>query len=141
MTFFFDANIGDFMVRGLRGFGEDVCHLTEHFPADTIDPVWLQFVGQHGMWLVSRDKRIRRRPAELQALTRYQVGAFFLVGKEMGKWAQIGQIVHAWPRITEAAATTKAPFAFRVDRYGHDVSRLPLPRARNPQARHPASVQ
>jgi len=127
MTFFFDTNIGDFMVHGLRGFGEDVSHLTEHFAPDTVDSVWLEFIGKSGMFLITRDKRIRRRPAELAALKRFRVGAFFLIGKEMGKWAQIEQVVHAWPRIKDAATRTAVPFAYRVDRYGANVLQVQLP--------------
>ena len=126
MTFFFDNNIGDFMVHGLRGFGEDVCHLTEHFPAETPDQTWLTFIGQKGMFLVTRDKRIRRRPRELDALKRHKVGAFFLVGKAMGRWAQVEQIVRAWPKIKDAAASTTPPFAFRVDRHGNGLEQLPI---------------
>jgi hypothetical protein len=126
MKFFFDNNIGDFMVFGLRGFGENVCHLTEHFAADTADEAWLEFVGQNEFFLLTRDKRIRRRPLELDSLKRHRVGAFILVGKQMGRWAQIEQVVHAWPKILETAASTSPPFAFRVDRYGSSLSKLSL---------------
>jgi len=127
MTFFFDNNIGQFMVLGLRGFGEDVYHLTDHFPPDTRDEVWLRFVGDQRMALVTRDKRIRRRPLEVDAIKRHNVGAFILVGKQMGKWAQIEQVIHAWQKMTEAASSTPTPFAFRVNRSGGKLERLPLP--------------
>jgi len=126
MTFFFDNNIGQFIVSGLRGFGEDVCHLTDYFAPDTPDEVWLTFVGQQGMFLVTRDKRIRRRPLELDSLKRNRVGAFILIGKQMGRWDQIEQIICAWPNIKDAAASASPPFAFRVNRFGSKVERLPL---------------
>lgn len=126
MTFFFDNNIGLFIVQGLRAFGEDVTHLTEHFTPNAKDEDWLKFIGQNGMFLVTRDKRIRRRPLELDALRRNKVGAFVLVGKEMDRWSQIEQVVRAWPKIREASAATPLPFAFRVNRFGSRLDKLPL---------------
>jgi hypothetical protein len=127
MTFFFDNNIGPSLAAGLHAFGEDVCHLTDHLPPDTTDEVWLGFVGQRGMFLVTRDMMIRKRPSQLEALKRHNVGAFFLVGKKMGKWDQIRQIIHAWPAIKETASKTRPPFAFLVRRAGNKIVRLPLP--------------
>ncbi len=126
MTFFFDNNIGSFVAEGLHAFGEDVCHITEHFPVDTADEVWLEFVGRKGMCLVTRDRMIRRRPIELEALRRHRVGAFFLAGKRMGKWDQIRQIIRAWSMMKETASRTRPPFAFRVNPSGSKVERLPL---------------
>jgi len=126
MTFFFDNNLGQFLVQGLSGFGEDVCHLTEHFQEDTPDEEWLRFIGKHRMLLVTRDQKIRKRPIELEALKRHRVGAFFLGGKAMGRWDQIRQIIRAWPGIKDAANKTQCPFAFKVNRSGSKVERLSL---------------
>jgi len=80
MTFFFDANLSVQLVRGLREFGEDVAQLTEHFPEGEADEAWLREIGARGWFLVTRDERLRWRPAEKAALTRQRVGAFFLGG-------------------------------------------------------------
>ncbi len=126
MTFFFDNNLGQFLVKGLKGFGEDVVHLTKYFQADTSDEVWLEFIGKNGMFLITRDKKIRKRPLELEALKRYKVGAFFLGGKTMGRWDQIKQIIRAWSKIREIAGKTRLPFAYNVTRSGNKVVRLSL---------------
>lgn len=123
---FFDNNTGAFLARGLCAFGEDTCHLTEHFPPNTQDEVWLQFIGQKGMFLITRDKMIRRRPNQLQALRRHSVGAFFLLGKNLDRWGQIRQIIQAWPHIKDAASKSRPPFAFSVSSSGTKVERLPL---------------
>jgi hypothetical protein len=78
MRFFFDNNLGKQLSEGLKAFGEDTCHLQDHFNPDTSDDEWLKFIGEKGWFLISVDKRIRRRPIERQALIDYQVGAFFL---------------------------------------------------------------
>jgi hypothetical protein len=126
MTFFFDNNLGQFLVRGLEGFGEDVVHITEHFQGDESDEVWLEFVGKKGMFLITRDQKIRKRPIELEALKRFRVGAFFLGGKAMGRWDQIKQIIRAWPKIKEISNKTRRPFAYNVNRSGSKLVRLTL---------------
>ena len=75
MIFFFDNNLSIKIVAGLRGFGEDVTHLTENFPEDTADTVWLQTIGQEGWYLVTRDKNIIRNPSEKRALKENVVAA------------------------------------------------------------------
>ncbi len=126
MRFFFDNNIGPNIPKGLCAFGEEACHLVDHFDPDTPDEVWLEFVGRQGMCLVTRDDKIRRRPAELEALRRHNVGAFFLAGKKMGRWDQIRQIIRAWTLMKDAASKTRPPYAFRVNASGSKVVRLEL---------------
>ena len=126
MTFLFDNNLSPYLVKGLKGFGEDVTHLTKHFPADTPDEKWLEYIGKHGIFLITRDKRIRYRPLELKVLKRYKVGAFFLIGKGMNKWAQIKQIIGVWPKIKEITDKLGGPFAYSVNRSGSRVVRITL---------------
>ena len=114
ITFFVDNNLSRQLADGMRAFGESVTHLQDHFPEDTIDEVWLQFVGRNGHVLVSRDYHIRIRPAELKAFRSYKVGAFFLGGKNRTRCELIQQLVRNWPRIKEFAQKTKPPYAFRV---------------------------
>jgi len=127
MTFFFDANIGRPLVMGLRGFGEDVLHYSERFDEGVIDEEWLEAVGKEGLFLVTRDKRIFRRPLQRDAWRRHRVGAFVLSGKEMGTWKQVLQLVRAWPTIKRLAEETIRPFAFKFDRHGNLTTQIPLP--------------
>ena len=78
MKFFFDNNLSPRLVEGLRAFGEEVEHLTEKFKGDAEDVSWLDYVGTHGLVLISRDEQLRWHPAEIQAIRNYRVGAFFL---------------------------------------------------------------
>jgi predicted nuclease of predicted toxin-antitoxin system len=124
MKFFFDNNLSHRLVDGLRGFGEEAIHITEMFPADTTDEVWLQHVGKSGMFLITRDHRIRWRPNELAALSKHNVGAFFLGGKNRSGCELIQQVVRNWPGIKELAARSHRPFAFRVPPSGKAI--IPL---------------
>jgi len=126
MTFFFDNNISPTLVEGLKGFGEDVCHLKDYFPEDTPDPQWLKAIGQNNWILITRDKAINRRPVEKQAIKQYKLGSFFMLGKDMDRWAQVKQMVIAWKRIKEYAAKSRKPFAYKVYRSGRKIEPLPL---------------
>ena len=81
MKFFIDNNLGEQLAKGLQGFGEDVIHLKDIFSEDVADTEWLRYIGNNNIFLITRDQRIRWRPAELQALYENNVGAFFLSGK------------------------------------------------------------
>lgn len=126
MRFFFDNNLSPGLAKGMQAFGEDVVHLTEIFPEDTDDAEWLANIGSHGWFLVTRDKRIRYRPAERTALREHGVGAFFMGGKNQNRCQLIQQLVRNWPRIKDQAAKTPVPFAFQVPPTGTKLRPLQL---------------
>ena len=110
----------------MKGFGEHVIHLQDKFPPDTDDPIWLKYIGEKGLILVTRDERIRWRPAELRALKDYKVGAFFVGGKNRTRCQLIQQLVRNWLRMKELADKTKLPFVFRIPPQGAKVTKMPL---------------
>jgi len=126
MRFFIDNNLSEQLARGMAEFGEDVVHLKKFFAADTDDEVWLERIGSEGWFLITRDDRVRFRPAELTALKENRVGAFFLAGKNLNRCQLIQQLVRNWPRIKEHAKRTRPPFAFRVPPSGAKFDTYPL---------------
>ena len=124
--FFIDNNLSRYLADGMRGFKEDVTHLLDHFAQNVQDVTWLQAIAQNDWLLITRDERIRKNPAELNALKSYQIGAFFLGGKNRSRCDLIQQLVRNWPRIKRLAARTKRPFAFRIPPRGTKIERLPL---------------
>lgn len=114
MTFFIDHNLSARLAAGMKAFGEDVTHLTDHFDQDADDTEWLKYVGDNKLLLVTRDERIRWHPAELSALKSHKVGAFFLGGKSRNRCQLVRQLVRNWPRMKELGGKTRRPFAFRV---------------------------
>lgn len=110
----------------MRAFGESVDHLQDHFSPDTPDTEWLEYIGQGGFFLITRDDRIRRNPLEIRALRDYGVGAFFLGGKNQARWDLVQQLVRNWTQIKEVASRTRPPFAFRIPPKGTKFDRLPL---------------
>ena len=126
MTFFFDNNLSEYLVRGMRAFGEDVVHLRDIFKEDAEDVVWLKFVGETGLVLITRDLEVRWNPAELAALRNHRVGAFFLGGKNLNRCRLIQQVVRNWPRIKEYAARLRPPYAIRIPPRGTKFTHINL---------------
>lgn len=126
MRFFVDNNLSQQLAAGMKGFGEDVVHLREFFPPDVKDTELLARVGSEGWCLVTRDDRIRYRPAEATALRKNKVGAFFMGGKNLSRCQIIQQLVRNWPRIKKLAAKTRRPFAFRVPPTGVKIRQISL---------------
>ena len=114
MRFFVDNNLSKQMAQGMKAFGENVDHLQDHFPNDAPDTEWLEYIGSNEFFLITRDDRIRKNPAEIAAFKNHGVGAFFLGGKSRNRCQLIQQLVRNWPRIKETASKTKKPFAFRI---------------------------
>lgn len=114
MRFFVDNNLSKQLAYGMKAFGESVDHLQDHFSEDVPDTEWLEYIGNEGLFLITRDIAIRRKPAELKALRDYSVGAFFLGGKNRGRCQLIMQLVRNWPRIKEYASSKRKPFAYTI---------------------------
>lgn len=116
MTFFFDNNISPNMAHAMALLdGEcNIIHLQDQFQDGTKDKDWLPQVGDNGYILVTRDRRITKRRAELETYKRHKVGAFILTGKNLGIWAQVKQLILAWENMKRFAEKTQRPFAFQI---------------------------
>ena len=81
MIFFADRDLGALFPRILSDAGLLVVKHDDEFADErTPDEVWLQRVGANGWFAISRDKRIRFRPNERQAVIREGVGLFLVMG-------------------------------------------------------------
>lgn len=118
-TFFFDNNLSPRLVAGLRGFGEDVQHLREAFPPDAKDPLWIPQVAAWGWILVTRDKRIRSRPLEAEALAGSGLSGFvFMQKREPDFWGWVELVVRRWAEMRRLTETEKKPFLLGITERG-----------------------
>jgi hypothetical protein len=86
----------------------------DHFAQGTLDIVWLPVVGARGWVVLTKDTRIRHRPAERQALLSAGIRAFaFTSGSLSG--AQMGDaIVKALPKMMALLASHPNAFVARI---------------------------
>jgi len=127
MNFFFDNNLSQRLAKAMDLLEQEerIIHLQDEFQPDAKDEDWLEFVGKNRMILITRDKKIKRRAAELRALKNYKVGAFILGGQNPGIWQIVKQIINNWLRIKDLASKTRVPFIFKVPLRGK-IERLQL---------------
>ena len=121
MNVFLDNNLSPHLAHGLNALlepeGDHVVHLSDKFPRNTADQVWIEALADEGRWVVvSADRRIDRNPLEREAWRRSRLVVFFLAPQ----WRRSSSIeiawrlLRSWPRIREAAAMFRAPAAFEV---------------------------
>ena len=116
MNFFFDNNLSQHLAKAMNILEKEgiVTHLRDKFEPDAKDEVWLEYVGKNRMIVITRDKQIKRRAAELRAFKKYKVGAFILGGQNPGIWQIVKQIINNWLKIKELSSDTRTPFIFKV---------------------------
>lgn len=114
-VFFTDRNLGHSFPAVLTDAGLRVERHDAHFGPSTSDEEWLAFVGRRGWYVITRDRRIRYRPAELHVVTSAGVGLFLLVGKATHR-DLADNFVRTSPRIRRFLEGQARPFLAKVYR-------------------------
>lgn len=104
--------------RALKAAGIPFELLHTHFAAGTTDETWLLDVGNRGWVVLTKDRRIRHRRAEFQALLAANVAAFVLTSGNMTGAAMGKAFVLAYPRIQKMLRDYERPFVAAVDAAG-----------------------
>jgi hypothetical protein len=93
--------------------------IEEGFPEDVSDAAWLPDVGARGWVILTKDKRIRRRAIEHDAIIASGAGAFILVAGGIGGDAIAGAFARALPRMIRIWHTRERPFIATVTAQGN----------------------
>lgn len=130
VRFFVDENLGLNLVLGLRLLGhENIEHLTEKFKSGEKDEVWLEYVGQNNLVLISKDQKIRSNPKQKALLKKYKIVAFYLHGEFVGIQQISKQLIISWDKIEARAKTElkrRRPIYFVVRPKGGKIDEFPL---------------
>lgn len=91
-----------------------------------IDEDWLQVVGQRNLVVITRDRRIRRRPVEKRMWIQHQVRGFVLTGTASQTTDQSMDVLNKhWERIVSTAQSrTQGPWMYAVTHAGPREIRL-----------------
>ena len=88
-------------------------------PAGLADTAWLPIIGQAGLVVLTRDKRIRSRPLERQALLDHNVRACFLTsGGSLTLFEQLRLWLRYWDDIENLVADYQGAWLASVTRAG-----------------------
>jgi PIN domain-containing protein len=115
---FVDRSLGRIQVpRLLRAGGIELITLAEHYcqPRDEEidDPTWIAEASARGWILFMKDQRIRRRPAERQAIIDTRARCFCLSDGNLGFTDMARRYLTNWPAIV-AASAAPGPFLYSV---------------------------
>ena len=120
LVFFVDRSLGRHVIpNALRAAGAQVELHDDHFSQDAQDQVWLAEAGKRGWVVLTKDKHLRYRAVETNALMSAKVRAFVLTARGDLSGVEIGQIfVKALPAMRRLCATVSPPFVAHVSRDG-----------------------
>jgi predicted nuclease of predicted toxin-antitoxin system len=120
LVFFVDRSLGRRVIpNALRDVGARVELHDDHFPQDAQDQVWLAEAGKRGWVVLTKDKHLRYRAVETNALMSAKVRAFVLTARGDLSGVEIGEIfVKALPRMRILCTTDSRPFVAHVSRDG-----------------------
>lgn len=116
---YLDRNLGKHVIAGaLRAVGIAVEVHDDHLAANAPDEEWISLVGRTQWLAITKDKNIRYRAAELEAIKEH--GAKVLVVRAKNATGQdIADIlIKANVQIQRFAQTHPAPFVAGIDRSG-----------------------
>ncbi|RIL07546.1 MAG: hypothetical protein DCC71_02680 [Proteobacteria bacterium] len=131
MRFFFDRSVGKFVPNALRAQGYELEIHDEAFDpnASIDDETWIRYASERDLVIVSRDRNIRRRPAERRAFV--ENGArMLLLGGKATRGEMLRVFLLALPRIERAVGTLRAPWIQFIDASGRLHARYPEPSKR-----------
>jgi uncharacterized protein with PIN domain len=119
LVLFVDRSLGQKVIaEKLRQSGVKVEIHDDHFPQDAPDEHWIEEVGKRGWVVLTKDDRIRYRPAALEAYRRHKVRVFIFGSGEMKAQEMADAFVKALPKISRFASRKAAPFFARISRSG-----------------------
>jgi len=115
LTLFLDENFGTTTVADtLRKAEIKVEVLADHFTPGTPDETWLPQVGKRGWVVVTKDKRIRHRQVEREALLGAGVTSFVLSSGEIDAKAMAAILIATYPRMRKLVRDYEPPFIATV---------------------------
>jgi PIN like domain len=124
LTFLFDENISQLVVDALKVLGKPVAYLTDILPRGTDDLTLFFRLGELGWFLVTQDKKIKRKKHELEALRRAGLGAFIFTGRaERNIDSMMMLVLRSFNEMQTLATETKRPFIFGISDRG-SIDRL-----------------
>jgi PIN like domain len=116
--FFLDRSLGRVAVPMLlRAAGWNLVTLAEHYgvPQDeqVADTKWIQDAATFGWPILMKDKRIRYRPAEIDAVIQYEAQCFVITRGDLPSAEMASRFMTVRQAIFEAV-TTPGPYIYAV---------------------------
>ena len=117
--FFIDRSLGRRAVpEALRADGWDLVTLAEHYgiPTDkeVADTVWIEEAAKQGWPILMKDKRIRHRQAEIDAVIEHQARCFVLTRGDLSSAEMASRFIGNKTTIHATATDQPGPYIYSV---------------------------
>lgn len=122
-TFFIDQALGRKIVAGaLRDEGYPVEVLTDVFPQETSDDIWIEYVGKNNRLAITKDRRIKFRTSEINSIIKHKARIYrFSSGNLTG--TQMADIINKTAgRIIRHAQNNSGPYIMGISKSGQLTS-------------------
>lgn len=116
----------------LREAGINVESHGNHFPDNVRDEVWIMEAGRRNWFCVSRNKDIRYKRHEAEAVKRANVGLFLVVGPNATHAELANNFILTYPAIQRFIAKHQRPFIAKIYR---SVGKVPKNRSKPQRGR------
>jgi predicted nuclease of predicted toxin-antitoxin system len=121
IIFFVDRALGNRVVEALREAGAQVEAHRDHFAPDALDIEWLPVVSQRGWVVLTKDKKLRHNPLELQAIAQANARVFILTAGNLRQQKTIDILVRSVQRLENIVIGNLPPFIARLHQNGRIV--------------------
>jgi hypothetical protein len=122
-TFFVDRCLGKYVGMSLQSAGLRFEFHADHFTDDADDETWISAVGRRGWVVLTKDKAISKRPAELHAIETANVRMFSLSRGNLTGEQMVRLFVDNRLRIGRFIKNHPPPFIARVSASGVVLAR------------------
>ena len=116
---FIDRSVPRSVATALAAVRDDIEWLEPRFRHDTADAVWLEEAGQSDWLVVTRDQRVRTRPAERAAIEDNDVGCFILAYRRaLAPWGILKLMTATLDEMERLFEETPRPFIYTLSSEG-----------------------
>lgn len=120
-VFFTDRDLGKQFPAILKNVGIHVERHGDHFADDTKDEDWLKEISERGWYVLTHDRRMRYRSNEVDAIARFKIGMFVIIGK--APLAELAQnFVYTVHQIIKFIDKNPRPFIAEI--YRPDIKKI-----------------
>jgi len=113
-VFFCDRALGKTVVEALRQAGAEVEIHGDHFAPDSPDVEWLPVVSEWGWIVLTKDIRISKNLAEIQAIAQSNAQVFILASGNMRRREMADIFVDNLQRMEKFALGDPSPFIAKI---------------------------
>ncbi len=115
MKFILDENLSNKIAKGLKGFGENVCHVTEEFGKGIKDKELLAKLADGDWIFITNTLNVHTKPQQAIIFKNRNISVIFIdITFKLTGWTWFNFFISRWPKWKELAENNTQPFGFKI---------------------------